>query len=447
MNFRIFRNASALIIIFIILFIGPAVPAETSSEEAVNRLLRLMNPASVGLPEETCGGTHAGDLPTQASPLTMQTELAAVKPPEGGTVRSRALTSPIYIQIWSSIFSVSMPDNSYLYSQNDALMTYMCPSQNMLIGAGRTTAASLSHWQSALDQQGCATGLQNINGISTVFGIYHDSDGYDVSFYFTEGTYSYALLVINTSYEQASFFINDITSTLVYATLQYCIWDSDAVITFPGNAFQYAGAAETIDWYCPSEGILVSFSRYPRTSLAAWYLAVTNSGESPSFTEINGTPALLAMTEVAEEEYRLSCIFNYENYSYGVVAAGLTYDQLETMHSDILWTLSVPKEYIPEPPIVSEFPLSMPDNLSKVGEQAFAGALADSIILNDGCTSIGPKAFADCSRLQFIFIPESVTSIAADAFEGSCQVVIYSPDCTFAAAYAAFYGIPWVQTP
>ncbi len=447
MNSRIIRNVAALMVIILILPIGSAVPAETESKETLIRLLSLMSPISADIPEETCGGIEAVSETMLSSFLTMQADLASVELPESGSVRSRALASPIYRQIWSSTFRISMPDNSCLYSQNDTLQTYMCPTQNMLLGVGRTGAASLSSWQSVLDQQGCTTGVQDINGISTVFGIYHNSDGYDVSFYFNEGIYSYTLLIINATYEQASFFINDVVSTLVCTTMHYSIWDSDAVITFPGNAFQYAGAAETIDWYCPNEGILVSFSRYPRTSLAAWYLVVTNSGESPSFTEINGTPALLAMTEVAEEEYRLSCIFNYENYSYGVVAAGLTYDQLETMHSDILWTLSVPKEYIPEPPIVSEFPLSMPDNLSKVGEQAFAGALADSIILNDGCTSIGPKAFADCSRLQFIFIPESVTSIAADAFEGSGQVVIYSPDCTFAAAYAAFYGIPWVQTP
>ncbi len=45
-------------------------------------------------------------------------------------------------------------------------------------------------------------------------------------------------------------------------------------------------------------------------------------------------------------------------------------------------------------------------------------AAAESEVLTDGCTSIGPRAFADCPNLFYIRIPVSVTDIVPDAFDG-----------------------------
>ena len=47
-----------------------------------------------------------------------------------------------------------------------------------------------------------------------------------------------------------------------------------------------------------------------------------------------------------------------------------------------------------------------------------------AVIIPDGCTSIGSRAFADCKNLLYVRIPASVTYIAGDAFEGCEQAVI-----------------------
>ena len=61
--------------------------------------------------------------------------------------------------------------------------------------------------------------------------------------------------------------------------------------------------------------------------------------------------------------------------------------------------------------------LVLPEGVTEIGEEAFAGLDAVSeIVLPDGLATIGPRAFAG-SALYTVSVPESVTSIAPDAFE------------------------------
>lgn len=68
--------------------------------------------------------------------------------------------------------------------------------------------------------------------------------------------------------------------------------------------------------------------------------------------------------------------------------------------------------------------LRLPSSLSAIGDEAFAGAACEVVIIPDGCTSIGSKAFAGCDRLIYVFIPSSVKNIMSDAFEGCEDVYI-----------------------
>ncbi len=72
--------------------------------------------------------------------------------------------------------------------------------------------------------------------------------------------------------------------------------------------------------------------------------------------------------------------------------------------------------------------LKLPQGLTAIGEEAFAGATCDGIIVPRTCTSIGSKAFANCKNLIYIQIPKSVTSIANDAFSGCGTLVIERVD-------------------
>ena len=84
--------------------------------------------------------------------------------------------------------------------------------------------------------------------------------------------------------------------------------------------------------------------------------------------------------------------------------------------------------------------LKLPAFLKEIGEEAFAGCSEESVIMPDGCETIGARAFADSANLRTITIPASVTSIAADAFDGCTDLTIRTPKGSYASRYAAAHG-------
>jgi hypothetical protein len=87
--------------------------------------------------------------------------------------------------------------------------------------------------------------------------------------------------------------------------------------------------------------------------------------------------------------------------------------------------------YIIEDPYQTEARLVLPDDLQEIGEEAFAGVSAETVIIPNGTTKIGKRAFANSEVLRVV-IPASVTEISGDAFEGSNLWVVYG--CTQLAA-------------
>ena len=84
--------------------------------------------------------------------------------------------------------------------------------------------------------------------------------------------------------------------------------------------------------------------------------------------------------------------------------------------------------------------LKLPEFLKEIGEEAFAGCSEESVIVPDGCETIGARAFADSANLRTITIPASVTSIAADAFDGCTDLTIRTSKGSYASRYAAAHG-------
>ncbi len=60
----------------------------------------------------------------------------------------------------------------------------------------------------------------------------------------------------------------------------------------------------------------------------------------------------------------------------------------------------------------------------KIGASAFEKCAIDEIIIPNRCIEIGSRAFADCTKAYNIKVPESVVSIASDAFCG-CKMLEY----------------------
>lgn len=68
--------------------------------------------------------------------------------------------------------------------------------------------------------------------------------------------------------------------------------------------------------------------------------------------------------------------------------------------------------------------IALPAGTVSVEAESFCGISAQYVIVPDGCTSIGSRAFANCSQLKAISLPTGI-AIAEDAFEGSNCVLLY----------------------
>ncbi len=66
--------------------------------------------------------------------------------------------------------------------------------------------------------------------------------------------------------------------------------------------------------------------------------------------------------------------------------------------------------------------ITLPDNLSSIGEAAFAGSRLEKIAINAPIDSISPYTFSECSMLSEVSLPESVKKIGRRAFAG-CQKI------------------------
>ena len=87
--------------------------------------------------------------------------------------------------------------------------------------------------------------------------------------------------------------------------------------------------------------------------------------------------------------------------------------------------------------------LCLPKAVTSVGDCAFEGMTSISVILPDGCESIASRAFANNLNLAFVYMPDTVISIADDAFEECSKVFFLCESENAAAAYAEAHNIPF----
>lgn len=87
--------------------------------------------------------------------------------------------------------------------------------------------------------------------------------------------------------------------------------------------------------------------------------------------------------------------------------------------------------------------LVIPADTTVIEEEAFMDCttLGGFSVAGSNLTEIQSGAFKNCTWLCFAYIPDSVTTIADDAFEGCSKVHFYCSDTSAAAAYADAHGI------
>lgn len=94
--------------------------------------------------------------------------------------------------------------------------------------------------------------------------------------------------------------------------------------------------------------------------------------------------------------------------------------------------------------VSGEQPLHLPDALREIGAEAFAGTTYTDAYCPSKLTSIGEKAFENCTAMEWIFLPPSVKSIAENAFDGCDQLTICCQEGSYAQIYAYEHGIPFL---
>jgi len=87
-------------------------------------------------------------------------------------------------------------------------------------------------------------------------------------------------------------------------------------------------------------------------------------------------------------------------------------------------------------------PMTLPAALKALDIESFAGTTVQEIVLPDGLSLIDERAFAQCGALALITIPDTVSFIADNAFEGSDGVAILCGEGSYAATYAERMEIP-----
>ena len=86
----------------------------------------------------------------------------------------------------------------------------------------------------------------------------------------------------------------------------------------------------------------------------------------------------------------------------------------------------------------------LPAGLRTVEEEALAGTAFRAVRIPDGAEAIGAKAFAGSPDLEYVYIPESVTAIAEDAFDQVTGLTVIGRLGSAAEAFANAHGFAFL---
>lgn len=123
-------------------------------------------------------------------------------------------------------------------------------------------------------------------------------------------------------------------------------------------------------------------------------------------------------------------------YKEGTYSTKIT-AKIGNMVYDVPFTIVIGDDPQPE-----YFVMKLPASLNAIRRYAFRGSMAQVVDLRGTkVTRIEEGAFSNCTSLVFIYIPETVTSIAEDAFSGSANVTIVCKSGSKADTFATEHGI------
>ena len=119
-------------------------------------------------------------------------------------------------------------------------------------------------------------------------------------------------------------------------------------------------------------------------------------------------------------------------YAPGVASVGVTVANLSADYSVLLHSADV---------------LTLPADTASIETEAFTQTSAQEIILPEGITAVGERAFADCENLILATLPATLESIAPTAFAGNDALTLLCAPGSAAEAFAAGQNIPVFLLP
>ena len=87
----------------------------------------------------------------------------------------------------------------------------------------------------------------------------------------------------------------------------------------------------------------------------------------------------------------------------------------------------------------------LPSSLRMIQEEAFAGGIFTFVKLSEQTQEIGPRAFADCNNLSYIYIPTTTNLIDSSAFDSEKKPIIICSAGSKAEYYAQEYGYSYIN--
>lgn len=93
--------------------------------------------------------------------------------------------------------------------------------------------------------------------------------------------------------------------------------------------------------------------------------------------------------------------------------------------------------------VIPDTCIILPSSINVIEAEAFMNTDVEKVVIPDGCTTIGSKAFADCADLVVIYMPDSVTSIATSAFDGCYGFKFVCESNNYAVEFAETHDIYW----
>lgn len=90
--------------------------------------------------------------------------------------------------------------------------------------------------------------------------------------------------------------------------------------------------------------------------------------------------------------------------------------------------------------------VTLPDSVTKVGENAFSSCPVTNITLPDSVTQIGKEAFYYCQSLEKVTLPSGLTKIEAGTFQGCDLKSVVLPDGIISIGQEAFSRCDYLET-